>query len=72
MAIKETVLNEKSGEFQLFKKQVERELNILSKLSHVNIVKIFDAKEIRGNGDDVSIYMITEFCNQGDLERLVN
>lgn len=68
VAIKETVLNEKSDEFDLFKKQVERELNILSKLSHVNIVKIFDAKEIAGSNNDVSIYMVTEYCNQGDLE----
>ena len=48
VAIKETILDENNKEFEEFKKQVERELNILSKLSHVNIVKIFDAKEIPG------------------------
>ena len=46
-------------------------MNILSKLSHVNIVKIFDAKEIAGQNNDVSIYMVTEYCNQGDLENLI-
>lgn len=40
-----------------------REINLLRKLNHPNIVKFIDAKKTKDY-----MYLITEFCNEGSLE----
>jgi calcium-dependent protein kinase len=41
---------------------IQREIDILKRLDHPNIMKIFEFFE-----DDENFYLVTEFCNQGDL-----
>lgn len=43
-----------------------KEINIIKKLNHPNIIKFIDAKKTDNN-----IYLIMEFCNGGSLESLV-
>jgi serine/threonine protein kinase len=43
-----------------------KEINILRKLNHKNIIKLVDAKKTPQN-----IYLIMEFCNEGNLEKLI-
>lgn len=43
---------------------LETEINIMKKLNHQNIVKLFDVV-LTSN----SIYLIMEFCAGGDLKR---
>lgn len=45
------------------KLQLENEISILKKLSHPNIVKFIDLLE-----NENFFYIITEFCEQGDLK----
>jgi serine/threonine-protein kinase ULK/ATG1 len=43
-----------------------KEINIMKKLNHPNVIKFIDAKKTDNN-----IYLIMEFCNGGSLEDLV-
>ena len=43
-----------------------KEINILKKLNHPNIIKFIDAKKTENN-----IYLIMEFCNGGALEDFI-
>ena len=45
---------------------LEGEIEALKKLSHINIMKCFDIYSTQNN-----CYIITEFCNEGDLENLL-
>lgn len=45
------------------KKQVENEVKSLSKLEHKHIVKLYDIFQ-----DDSKIYMVQEYCSNGDLK----
>ena len=45
---------------------LEGEVDALKKLSHINIIKCFDIYSTVNN-----YYIITEFCNEGDLENLL-
>lgn len=43
-----------------------KEINILKRLDHPNVIKFIDAKKTENN-----IYLIMEFCNGGSLEDYV-
>ena len=49
------------------KEDMKSEINILKKLSHPNIVKIFEFYET-----DNYFYIITEFCKSGELSKYIN
>lgn len=44
------------------KQMLEGEIEALKKLNHINIMKCFDIYSTQNN-----CYIITEFCNEGDL-----
>lgn len=46
------------------KASLESEINIMRKLKHPNIVKLFDVVTTNN-----SIYLVMEFCAGGDLKR---
>ena len=48
------------------KQMLEGEIDALKKLNHQNIMKCFDIYSTQNN-----CYIITEFCNEGDLENLL-
>jgi len=50
-------------EFDYLKILLEREVDVLRALSHKNILKLIDISMTKNN-----LYLITEFCNEGDLE----
>lgn len=43
-----------------------KEINVLKKMNHPNIIKFIDAKKTENN-----IYLIMEFCNGGSLEEFI-
>lgn len=46
-------------------KRIKREINLLKSLNHPNIVKFYDSfTDVASN-----IYIVTEYCNYGDLSR---
>ena len=45
---------------------LEGEIDALKKLNHTNIMKCYDIYNTVNN-----CYIITEFCNEGDLENLL-
>lgn len=45
---------------------LERECDILSKLSHPNIIKLHTALKTKNN-----MYLITDYCEEGDLTSFV-
>ena len=53
---KEKILNK--GDLE----RAEREINILKKISHINLIKIYKTVE-----DSEAYYMIMEFCEKGEL-----
>ena len=42
--------------------RIEREINILKKLDHINVIKIYKINE-----DDEKYYIVMEFCENGEL-----
>ena len=44
------------------KKRIEREISILRKLNHINVIKIIKIYE-----DDEIYYIVTEYCEKGEL-----
>ena len=50
-----------------FKYYIQNEINVLKKINHPNIVKLFDVK-----GDKQYIYLVMEYCNGGSLYDLLN
>ena len=44
------------------KKRIEREISILRKLSHINVIKVIKIYE-----DDEIYYIVTEYCEKGEL-----
>mgnify|MGYP001426073434 CR=1 FL=1 len=48
------------------KQMLEGEIDALKKLNHINILKCHDIYSTVNN-----CYIITEFCNEGDLENLL-
>ena len=42
--------------------RIEREINILKKLNHINVIKIYKINE-----DDEKYYIVMEFCENGEL-----
>ena len=42
--------------------KIEREINILKKLNHINVIKIYKINE-----DDEKYYIVMEFCESGEL-----
>tara|TARA_B110000208_G_scaffold66268_1_gene86012 strand:- start:2021 stop:3115 length:1095 start_codon:yes stop_codon:yes gene_type:complete len=47
-------------------KIVNREINIMKKLDHINIIKLIDSFKI-----DNKVYIILEYCNFGDLYNII-
>jgi len=43
-----------------------KEINVLKKMNHPNIIQFIDAKKTENN-----IYLIMEFCNGGSLEEFI-
>ena len=64
MAIK--VIDLKSLRDRPAKQMLEGEIDALKKLNHMNIMKCHDIYSTVNN-----CYIITEFCNEGDLENLL-
>ena len=52
----------------MIKKSIENEINILNKLDHKNIVKYYGYLY---NNDGSRIYIIMEYCENGDLEHFI-
>jgi serine/threonine protein kinase len=50
-------------EFDYLKTLLEREVNVMQTLSQENILKLIDISMTKNN-----IYLIMEFCNEGDIE----
>lgn len=46
---------------------IEKEIDILKKIEHPNIVKLLDTKRTKNN-----YYLVFEFCTKGDLENYVH
>ena len=65
MAIKVIDLR-RINENKAFKKMLEGEIEALRKLNHANLMKCHDIFSTVNN-----CYIITEFCNEGDLECLL-
>ena len=79
----ETFLSKKKGSDQLYatkriaikmliqepylKNYIENEINVLKKIKHPNIVKLYDLK-----ADKEYIYLVMEYCNGGSLYDLLN
>lgn len=60
------VIDIKSIQGKPQKKMLEGEIEALKKLNHPNILKCHDIFSTANN-----CYIITEFCNEGDLENLL-
>ena len=54
-------------ENDLYESHIKNEVNILMKLDHPNIVKIFELYV-----SDLKYYLITEYCSGGSLFKLIN
>jgi len=63
VAIKQVPISVSDDEFDYLKTLLEREVNVMQTLSHENILKLIDISMTKNN-----IYLIMEFCNEGDLE----
>ena len=48
---------------------IEREINVMKKLSHPNIVKLYDVVYDYNNNN---IYLIIEYCSKGDFNKFLN
>ena len=46
---------------------VKKEIEILKKLDHPNIIKIYESFEIQNESDDKLLIIITEYCSKGSL-----
>lgn len=46
---------------------LKREVDVLRKLNHINLLHLHDVLE-----DDLSYYLVTEYCNNGNLEELID
>ena len=64
---KKIKINENNNILNAEKEDMKSEINILKKLSHPNIVKIFEFYET-----DNYFYIITEFCKCGELSKYIN
>ena len=53
--------------FQKEIKEIEREINVLRNLDHPNVMKIYEFLE-----DEKNYYIISEFCDGGDLDTILN
>ena len=62
-AIKQVSINVSDKELLFLKNFLENEVLVMESLSHPNIIKCFDMSITSNN-----IYIITELCNQGDLD----
>ena len=62
-AIKQVSINVSDKELLFLKKLLENEVTVMQSLNHPNIIKLVDVSITSNN-----IYIITELCNQGDLE----
>jgi serine/threonine protein kinase len=58
---------EKKSLFGINKKLFSREINLMMKLNHNNVLRYIDIKSTLDN-----YYLFFEFCNGGDLERLLD
>jgi len=63
VAIKQVPISVSDDEFDYLKTLLEREVNVMQTLSHENILKLIDISMTKNN-----IYLIMEFCNEGDIE----
>ncbi len=63
-AIKQVNINVSEKELEFLKGLLEREVNVMQTLSHENVIKLIDISITSNN-----IYLITEICNGGDLDR---
>jgi len=64
VAIKQVPISVSTDEeLDYLKTLLEREVYVMEKLSHKNILKLIDISITKNN-----FYLITEFCNEGDLE----
>ena len=63
VAIKSIKKNDNKTEGQ----DIKNEINVLKKLNHPNIVKIYEFYDIKDN-----YYLITEFCKFGELYKYIN
>ena len=56
------VISKKKTEYGLTDADILQEINVLTKLDHPHIIKIYEFYNYKGN-----FYIINEFCNEGDL-----
>lgn len=61
VAIKEIVLDSKENK----NRSIEREINVMKKIQHENIISIYDIIT-----DPKHIYIVMEYCDKGDLKQL--
>ena len=53
--------------YQKDNEEIMREINILKNLDHPNVMKIYEFLE-----DEKNYYLIQEFCDEGDLESVLD
>ncbi len=58
------ISKEKLRENQVYEKLMKQELEVLSKVSHFNIIRVYELLQ-----DIQNIYIITEFLPGGELEK---
>ncbi len=58
------ISKEKLRENQVYDTLMKQELKVLSKVSHSNIMRVFELLQ-----DTQNIYVVTEFLPGGDLEK---
>lgn len=63
VAIKMVPLSVNEEEFEQIKMLLEREVDVMQNLDHPSILKLIDISMTQKN-----LYLITELCNEGDLE----
>jgi serine/threonine protein kinase len=58
------ISKEKLRENQVYEKLMKQELDVLSKVSHSNIMRVYELLQ-----DTQNIYVVTEFLSGGELEK---
>ena len=64
--VKYAILKKNLSQYKEFKKYLDDELDILKDTNHPNIIKLIDIKE-----KPDFIYIITEYCNGGNLQQFL-
>lgn len=51
-------------------RKIEREISVISKISHINIIKVYDIIWDESISQNKILYIVMEYCNRGDIKNL--